>query len=79
MSDTTDENEYYYEFPEKTIIREQGESITLRKLFEKNNDDEYILFDYKIRNVINLPYNIPDHQRHPQWSKDKMISLIDSL
>lgn len=78
MSDTTDENEYY-EFPEKTINREQGESITLRKLFEKNNDDEYILFDYKIRNDVNLPYNIPDHQRHPQWSKDKMISLIDSL
>ena len=78
MSDTTDENEYY-EFPEKTINREQGESITLRKLFEKNNDDEYILFDYKIRNDVDLPYNIPDHQRHPQWSKDKMISLIDSL
>jgi len=72
------EEQDYDNFPEKTINREQGEAISLRRLCEKNND-EYIIFDYRERSSNNLLYSIPEHQRHPQWDKSDKEHLIDSI
>ena len=50
------------------------QTITLRELFEKDDDNNYINFNYTNRNEedrYTLKYRIPEHQRFPQWQKKK--------
>ena len=50
------------------------QTITLRELFEKDDDNNYINFNYTNRNEedrYTLKYRIPEHQRFPQWQKEK--------
>ena len=48
-------------------------------LFEKNNDENYKRFNFMNRTDNNMLFRIPDHQRFPNWSKDKKKLLIDSV
>ncbi len=65
--------------PKTTIRRELLSPISLRELFEKDENDEYVYFDYIKRKSDTLQYSIPDHQRYPQWNKEKKEMLIDSI
>lgn len=66
------------EFPRSNIIRELGKTITLRTMFEKE-EDKFIRFDNKKRQTSELEYRIPEHQRFPQWNKENKIKLIDTV
>ena len=64
-------------FPTQTINRNQGQPITLRHLFQKENGN-YVNFDPNVRSSDNLLYSIPEHQRYESWEKEKKEKLIDS-
>lgn len=65
--------------PKTSVIRELLSPITLRELFEKDESDIYMHFDYEKRKSDTLLYSIPEHQRYPQWNKEKKEMLIDSI
>ena len=66
--------------PQKVFEREIYQ-ITLREIFEKNEDGEYINFDSTVvpRTQCNLKYRIPLHQRHNKWNSDAKETIIDSV
>ena len=48
-------------------------------LFERDHDDNFKRFNYQDRNVGNLSFRIPEHQRFPNWNKEKKQKLINSI
>ena len=55
---------------------------TLRELFEKDEDENFINFNYKNRDDDTrnqLKYRIPEHQRFPQWNKEDKQILINTI
>jgi hypothetical protein len=55
-------------------------SIKLGELFQKDNDDKFILFNsLEERGDSKLKYRIPEHQRYPQWKNKKKMKFIDSI
>tara|TARA_B100000745_G_scaffold284696_1_gene219507 strand:- start:344 stop:1495 length:1152 start_codon:yes stop_codon:yes gene_type:complete len=71
--------------PTRIMKREFITPISLRDLFEKDDEGEYIRFNNTIRydedNLYGseLEYRIPDHQRTPKWDKIRMRELIDTV
>lgn len=52
---------------------------TLGEMFETDEENNPVNFDYRKRNNSNLLYNIPEHQRYPQWNKEQKQKLIDTV
>lgn len=49
-------------------------------IFERNDDGEFKRFNYSERNPdVFRPLRIPDHQRFPNWNKEKKQKLINSI
>ena len=71
--------------PTRVMKREFITPISLRDLFEKDDEGIYIRFNNTIRydednlEGSKLEYRIPDHQRTPQWDKVKKRELIDTV
>jgi len=67
------------DIPTKVVKQEVLTPITLRELFEKDEDGKYIMFDSYLRSNDVLEYCIPEHQRLPQWNKDNKEKLIETI
>ena len=55
----------------------------LGQILHEDEEDEPTVFNYKLRddesNASKLEFRIPEHQRFPQWKKDKKAKLIGSI
>ena len=67
------------EIPSKVVKQEVLTPITLRELFEKDEDGNYIMFDSYERSNDTLEYCIPEHQRLPQWNNENKERLIETI
>ena len=67
------------EIPSKVVKQEVLESISLRELFEKDEEGNYTMFDSYKRSNDTLEYCIPEHQRLPQWNKENKEKLIETI
>ena len=67
------------ELPTKVVKQEVLTPISLREMFEKDDDGEYIVFDSYKRFNDTLEYCIPEHQRMPQWNKDNKEKFIETI
>lgn len=67
------------ELPTKVIKQEVLTPISLREMFEKDDDGKYIVFDSYERFNDTLEYCIPEHQRMPQWNKDNKEKFIETI
>ena len=67
------------EIPNKVVKQEVLTPITLRELYEKDEDGNYTMFDSYLRSNNTLEYNIPEHQRLPQWNKENKEKLIETI
>lgn len=66
-------------FPDSNIERDFV-TKTIGELFDKNSNGEYKYFYHSDdRDTCNLKYRIPQHQRYPQWTKEKKVGLIDTI
>tara|TARA_Y100000389_G_scaffold178316_1_gene191382 strand:+ start:9321 stop:10508 length:1188 start_codon:yes stop_codon:yes gene_type:complete len=67
------------DIPSKVFEREIHQ-ISLREIFEKDENGIYINFDSTIDRIqCNLKYRIPLHQRFNKWNSEAKHNIIDSV
>lgn len=63
-----------------TVFDREINQITLREIFEKDEEGNYINFDATVdRRHCNLKYRIALHQRYNTWNKEAKNTIIDSI